>query len=72
LDASFNQFVEQQVRTIIRAAKQQGQSMAATMQILERFYAEGVMGDLEDDAAVRQATLDAWQRQLTRLWEEQE
>ncbi len=72
LDNSFNQFVEQQVRTIIRAAKQQGQSMAATLQILERFYAEGVMGNLEDDAAVREATLDAWQQQLTRLWEEEE
>ncbi len=69
LDGIFNQFVEQQVRQIIRAAKQEGQTMAATMQTLERFYEEGLMGEMDGDATLRQETLQAWRQQLERLWD---
>jgi hypothetical protein len=71
LDQSFNQLVEQQIRLIIYASKQQGQSMAATMQTLERFYEEGVMGEMADSPAARQEVLGAWRRQLERLWDEE-
>ncbi|MGI0491044.1 hypothetical protein ACN4EG_04460 [Alkalinema pantanalense CENA528] len=66
----FNTFIEKQVRQIIRAAKLQGQTMEATLQTLEHFYTEGVMGDLEDSEAAKQQTLAAWRYQLERLWPE--
>jgi hypothetical protein len=70
LSNSFNAFAEMQVRQIVTAAKQQGQSLEATLKTLERFYTEGVMGSLSQDAADRQAVLDAWRYQLERLWPE--
>ncbi|MBI4782135.1 MAG: hypothetical protein HY785_12560 [Oscillatoriophycideae cyanobacterium NC_groundwater_1537_Pr4_S-0.65um_50_18] len=71
LSDSFNRFAEAQVRQIIRAAKMQGQSLAATLQSLERFYEEGVMGDLDASASDRGAVLGAWRSQLERLWDEE-
>ncbi|NJL86946.1 MAG: hypothetical protein HC886_14815 [Leptolyngbyaceae cyanobacterium SM1_1_3] len=68
LDAFFNDLVEGQIRQIIQAAKLQGQTLEDTMQTLERFYAEGVMGELSMGKDSRQNTLEAWQRQLERLW----
>lgn len=68
IEDSFSRHIETQVRLIIRAAKQQGQSLEKTLQNLERFYAEGIMGDLDDSAATRQETLGAWRYQLERLW----
>jgi hypothetical protein len=44
---TFNQLVESRIRQIIQAAKQQGQSLEATLQNLDRFYEEGILGDLE-------------------------
>jgi hypothetical protein len=71
LDDSFSQLVEQRVRQIVQTAKQQGQSLEATMQTLDRFYEEGVMGE-EAGPETRQATLAAWRYQLERLWNEVE
>ncbi|MDX2100389.1 MAG: hypothetical protein SFW36_21650 [Leptolyngbyaceae cyanobacterium bins.59] len=68
----FNQFVEDRVRQIIRAAKLQGQSLELTLQTLDRFYQEGIMGDLDQGEQARQGVLGAWQYQLERLWDEVE
>lgn len=65
----FNTLIETRVRQIIQAAKLQGQSLEATMQTINRFYAEGMMGDMKDSTYGDQA-LVAWQRQLERLWPE--
>lgn len=72
LDECFNRFVESRVRQIIRVSKQQGQSLEATMQTLEHFYQEGLMGDMEAGAQAREETLAAWRYQLQRLWNEAE
>jgi hypothetical protein len=72
LDDAFNRLIEIRIRQIIQAAKQQGQSMQATMQNLERFYAEGLMGDFEQTPDTQKEVLAAWQRQLERLWDEVE
>jgi hypothetical protein len=72
LSDSFNQLVDSRIRQIIQAAKQQGQSLEATLQTLDRFYREGLMGDLEQGAESREQVLEAWQHQLERLWSEVE
>ncbi|NEP19720.1 MAG: hypothetical protein F6J97_22995 [Leptolyngbya sp. SIO4C1] len=69
LDPFFSQMVEMQVRKIIAAAKLQGQSLETTMQTLDRFYSEGMMGDLESSPYQKEA-LSAWRYQLERLWPE--
>lgn len=66
----FNNLVEARIREIIKAAKQQGQSLEATMQNLDRFYAEGLLGDIDQNPQGREQVLAAWQRQLERLWVE--
>lgn len=66
----FNQQVETGIRQIIRIAKEQGQSLEATLQNLDRFYEEGVLGDLEQGAESRERVLAAWQRRLESLWPE--
>ncbi len=53
-----------------KAAKQQGQSLQATMQTLERFYAEGLLGEIEQTSEAQAEVIAAWQRQLERLWNE--
>jgi hypothetical protein len=68
----FNQLIEERIRQVIQMAKRQGQSIEATMQTLERFYAEGLMGEMQGDAETREQTLEAWRRQLERLWPEVE
>jgi hypothetical protein len=70
LSDSFNQLAETQIRQIIHAAKLQGQSLEATMQTLERFYQEGLMGNLDDSGQSRNEVLGAWRYQLERLWNE--
>ena len=65
----FNRLIEGQVRQIITAAKLQGQSLEDTMKTLNRFYSEGVMGDI-DEAGYQQQALTAWKKQLERLWPE--
>lgn len=63
----FNSLIETRVRQLIQAAKLQGQSLEATMQTINRFYAEGMMGDMQDSSYGERA-LAAWQQQLERLW----
>ncbi len=70
LTDSFSQLAEQQVRQIIRAAKLQGQSLETTLQSLDRFYEEGVMGDIDAGSTARTQVMDAWRYQLERLWDE--
>jgi hypothetical protein len=72
LSGLFNQLIESRIRQVIQAAKRQGQSLAATLQNLDRFYEEGLMGEMERGAEGRAQTLAAWQRQLERLWPEVE
>lgn len=72
LHDSFDRLAETQIRQIIRAAKLQGQSLETTLQTLDRFYQEGVMGELDQDAQQRQGVLGAWRYQLERLWNEEE
>lgn len=68
----FNRLVETRIRLIVLAAKQQGQTLEATMQSLDRFYSEGMMGEIEQTAEARQQTLGTWRYQLERLWNEEE
>lgn len=63
----FSQMVEKQVTQIIVAAKRQGQSLEDTLKTLDRFYSEGVMGEMGEQGYQQQA-LDAWRHQLERLW----
>lgn len=68
----FNQLVENRMRQIIKAAKQQGQSLETTLQTLDRFYEEGILGDLDQSAESREQVLAAWQRRMESLWSEVE
>ncbi len=71
IDELFSLRVEAQVTQIIVAAKQQGQTLEATMKMLDRFYAEGMMGDMGSGAEQKDyqnEALTAWRRQLERLW----
>lgn len=70
LSEYFAQLVEGRVRQIIRAAKQNGQSLEMTLQTLDRFYQEGMMGEMSDSPEARGQTLAAWKYQLERLWNE--
>lgn len=72
LNDVFNQLIENRIRQIVKAAKQQGQSLQATMQNLERFYAEGLLGEIDQTPQSREEVLAAWRRQLERLWYEVE
>jgi Tir chaperone protein (CesT) family len=72
IEQVFGSFAEKRVREIIKAAKQQGQSLDATLKALDRFYEEGVMGDVASSAAERNQTMAAWRHQLERLWDEVE
>lgn len=68
LSDCFSKFAEDRIRQIIQAAKRQGQSFESTMQTLERFYEEGLMGDMAQGAQSREAVLGSWRSQLERLW----
>ena len=69
---SFNQLVDQRIRQIIQAAKLQGQTLQETLQTLERFYEEGMLGDLQQSSQEREEFLGAWRRRLESLWNEVE
>jgi hypothetical protein len=71
LDESFSRLAEAQIRQIIRVAKLQGQSLETTLQTLQRFYQEGVMGDLNQGRAATDDVLKAWRFQLERLWNDE-
>ncbi|MBV8887924.1 MAG: hypothetical protein JO235_28550, partial [Chroococcidiopsidaceae cyanobacterium CP_BM_RX_35] len=70
LSGLFNQLIESRIHQVIYAAKQQGQSLEATLQTLDRLYEEGVMGEMESGAESREQVLAAWRYQLQRLWSE--
>jgi len=70
LSDCFNQFVEARIQQIVQVAKVQGQSLEATMQTLDRFYEEGLMGELDQGSQAREQVLAIWRRQLERLWTE--
>ncbi|AFY32029.1 hypothetical protein [Calothrix sp. PCC 7507] len=70
LNDVFNRMIESRIRKIIVAAKQQGQSLQNTMQTLERFYTEGLLGEMEQTQEAQEQVLAAWRRQLERLWDE--
>ncbi|NEO26452.1 MAG: hypothetical protein F6K03_06020 [Kamptonema sp. SIO4C4] len=70
LNGCFDRLVDQRVRQIIQAAKQKGQTLEETMQQLERFYQEGMLGDLEQSEESRNQVLAAWRGRLEQLWNE--
>jgi hypothetical protein len=70
LNDVFNRLIENRIRQIILAAKQQGQSLHSTMQNLERFYTEGLLGEIEQTPEAREQVLSVWRYQLERLWDE--
>ncbi|MBD2105102.1 hypothetical protein [Leptolyngbya sp. FACHB-261] len=72
LSQSFNQFVEKRIRQIVQAAKRQGQSLETTLQTLDRFYQEGLMGELTQSSDSREQVMAVWQRQLEKIWHEVE
>jgi hypothetical protein len=72
LNDIFGKLIDSRIRLIIQAAKIQGQSLETTMQNLDRFYAEGMMGEIEQTAQAREQTLSTWRYQLQRLWNEDE
>jgi hypothetical protein len=70
IDRAFQDFATKQVKAIVTIAKQRGDTLEQTMQTLNRFYAEGVMGDLGATEDIRTEMMTAWQYQLERLWNE--
>ncbi len=64
----FSRMVEGQVSQIIVASKRQGKSLDDTLKTLDRFYAEGMMGDMDSTSGYQQDALEAWRRQLEKLW----
>lgn len=65
ISGDFNEVIENRICQVIKAAKLQGQT-------LERFYAEGLMGEIDMNSEYREKTLVAWHYQLKRLWSEVE
>ncbi|NEO55770.1 MAG: hypothetical protein F6K54_23490 [Okeania sp. SIO3B5] len=72
ISSYFNEVIENRIVEVIKAAKLQEQTLEATMQTLERFYAEGLMGEIDMNSEYREKTLAAWRYQLERLWPEVE
>lgn len=70
LSESFNQLVEGQLRQIVKVAKMQNQDLETTLKNVERFYAEGILGGIEQSPEERERFLQAWHIQLKRLWQE--
>ena len=71
IDRAFQDFSTKQVKAIVSIAKQRGDTLAQTMQTLDRFYSEGVMGDLGATEDIRKEMMTAWQYQLERLWNQE-
>jgi hypothetical protein len=71
IDQAFQSFATKQVQAIVTIAKQRGDTLAQTMQTLDRFYSEGILGDLGTSEDIRQEMMSAWQQQLERLWNQE-
>ncbi|NJL01164.1 MAG: hypothetical protein HC910_11615 [Spirulinaceae cyanobacterium SM2_1_0] len=72
LERGFQQQSDRRLRQIVQAAKQQGQTQAMTLQNLDRFYQEGLLGGLEQTTEERDRTLAAWRDRLASLWDQVE
>jgi hypothetical protein len=72
INKAFSRLITQRVREVIRAAKEKGETLQQTIQTIDRLYAEGVMGGLDGNSALREEMMAAWRYQLTRLWDEPE
>jgi len=70
VDDVFDVRVEGQIRQVIQAAKLQGQTLEMTLQNLQRFYDEGVLGSADQSPAERERFLGAWERRLRELWDD--
>ncbi|NJM21444.1 MAG: hypothetical protein HC836_01220 [Richelia sp. RM2_1_2] len=70
-DDAFNRLTETKIKEIVQVSKQQGKSIDETMQNLERFYAEGLMGEMDQSSESQERVLAAWKRQLEKLWNEE-
>jgi hypothetical protein len=70
IDRAFRDFATKQVREIARIAKKRGDTLEQTIQTLDRFYAEGVMGDLGATEDARTEMMTAWRFQLEKIWAE--
>lgn len=66
---TFLQTTDKQLRQIVKAAKQQGQTLEATLQNIDRFYQEGILGDLAQTPEEREKMLAAWRSRLQQHWE---
>jgi len=66
----FKAQLDRQLRMIVEVSKAQGQTLEGTLQTLHRFYEEGMMGELSQNAQQREQVLAAWKQQLERLWPE--
>ena len=66
LNDCFDKFADDQVVLIIQAAKQQNMTLDMTVKNLDRFYQEGVLGDLDTSPEMRTATLESWRNRLQR------
>lgn len=71
IDRAFQDFATKQVQAIVTIAKQRGDTLAQTMQTLDRFYSEGILGDLGTSEDIRKEMMTAWQQQLERLWNQE-
>ena len=71
IDRAFQDFSTKQVKAIVSIAKQRGDTLSQTMQTLDRFYAEGILGDLGATEDIRKEMMTAWQYQLERLWNQE-
>jgi len=70
LNDAFNRLIETRIQQIILAAKRQGQSLHSTMQNLERFYTEGLLGEIEPTPEAQEQVLAVWRHQLERWWDQ--
>jgi len=68
LSEIYNRQIESRIGEIIKAAKQQGQTLETTLQNLDHLYSEGLMGDLSQTTQEREQVLSTWKRQLEKLW----
>ncbi|MEM8502156.1 MAG: hypothetical protein AAF716_03275 [Cyanobacteria bacterium P01_D01_bin.1] len=66
-DIFFSRVMETQITQIITAAKLQGQSLEDTIKTLDRFYSEGIMGEM-GEPEYQDKAMTAWRKQLERLW----
>ncbi|RMF27576.1 MAG: hypothetical protein D6756_01695 [Cyanobacteria bacterium J083] len=70
LSSLFSQLIDKKLKQIVAAAKAQGQSLEATLQTIERFYQEGLLGGIDQESDEREQFIAAWQSRLKQMWQE--